>query len=64
MWGLYYWRDLNIYLLLFRALLENKNQPRLRHDNIGEVILSGNLSIFSHLAWPVPKNAMSGRYLA
>ena len=26
MWGIYCWRDLNIYLVLFWALLENKNQ--------------------------------------
>ena len=26
MWGLYYWRDINIYLVLFQVSIEKKNQ--------------------------------------
>jgi len=35
-----------------------------RHDDGGEVPLSGNLSIFSNLGRLTPKNAMRGRYLS
>ena len=35
-----------------------------RHDDGGEVPLSGNLSIFSNPGRPTPKNAVRGRYLS
>jgi len=35
-----------------------------RHDDGGEVPLSGNLSIFSNPGWPTPKNAVRGKYLS
>jgi len=35
-----------------------------RHDDGGEVPLSGNLSIFSNLGRPTPKNDVRGRYLS
>jgi len=34
-----------------------------RHDDGGEVPSNGNLSIFSNLGRPTPKNAVRGRYL-
>jgi len=35
-----------------------------RHDDGGEVPSSGNLSIFSNIGRPIPKNAVRGRYLS
>jgi hypothetical protein len=35
-----------------------------RHDDGGEVPSSGNLSIFSNLGRPTPKNAVRRRYLS
>jgi hypothetical protein len=35
-----------------------------QHDDGGEVHSSGNLSIFSNLGRPTPKNAVRGRYLS
>ena len=35
-----------------------------RHDDGGEVSSSGNLSIFSNLGRPIPKNVIRGRYLS
>jgi len=35
-----------------------------RHDDGGEVPLSGNLSIFSNPGRPTPKIAVRGRYLS
>jgi hypothetical protein len=35
-----------------------------RHDDGGEVSSSGNLSIFSNLGRPTPKNTIRGRYLS
>jgi len=34
-----------------------------QHDDGGEVHSSGNLSIFSNLGRPTPKNVVRGRYL-
>jgi hypothetical protein len=47
-----------------------KPQLRIRinhvpmHDDGGEVPLSENLSIFSHLELPILKNIVRGRYLS
>jgi len=30
---------------------------------MGEVPLSGNLLVFFHLGWPIPRNTIRGRYL-
>ena len=35
-----------------------------QHDDGGEVHSSGNLSIFSNLGRPTPKNVVRGRYLS
>jgi hypothetical protein len=64
MWGLYYWGDLNIYLVLFRVSFENENQPRSTHDGGGEMPSSGNLSILSNPGWPTSKNVVRERYLS
>jgi hypothetical protein len=47
----------------FEPHLRTKINRVPRHDDGGEVPSSGNLSIFSNLGRPTPKNVVRGRYL-
>jgi hypothetical protein len=47
----------------FEPHLRTRINHVLRYDDGGEVHSSGNLSIFSNLGRPTPKNVMRGRYL-
>jgi hypothetical protein len=58
-----FWRDFNIYLILFWTRYENKNQSLSKYDDCGELPSSGNLSIISHFVRPLLKNTISIRYL-
>jgi hypothetical protein len=46
----------------FEPHLRTKINRILKRDDSGEVPLSKNLSIFSHLGQPVPKNVTRERY--
>jgi hypothetical protein len=50
-------------LYYFESYLRTKMHRVLRHDDDGEVPLSENFLIFSHLGWSVPKNTLRRRYL-
>jgi len=63
MQALYCWRDLFI-LYHFEPQLRTRINRVLRHNSDGEVSSCGNLSIFSHPGWPVPKNIVKERYLS
>jgi len=48
----------------FEPHLRTRINRVLRHDDGNEVPSSGNLSIFSNIGRPTPKNAIRGRYLS
>jgi len=50
-------------LYYFEPHLRTRINHVPRHNDEGEVPSSGNLSIFSNLGWPTPKNVVRGRYL-
>jgi hypothetical protein len=47
----------------FDSHLKTRSNHILRNDGGGELLLSGNLSIFGHPRWPLLKNVLRGRYL-
>jgi hypothetical protein len=47
----------------FKPYLRTRINRVPRHDDDGEVPSSANLSIFSNLGRPTPKNVIRGRYL-
>jgi len=51
-------------LYYFEPHLRTRINHVPQHDDSGEVHSSGNLSIFSNLGRPTPKNAIKGRYLS
>jgi len=59
-WGfdmqdLYCWKISIFISCYFKSHLRTKINRISMHNDDGEVLLSGNLSVFSHLGWPVPK---------
>ena len=58
-------KEISIFITYyFKPHLRMRINRVPRHDDGGEVPYSGNLSIFSNLGRPTPKNALRGRYLS
>jgi hypothetical protein len=64
MWGLYCWGDLNIYLILFWALFENKNQSCSKAWWLWWSAFEWELAIFFNPSRPIPKNIVRERYFS
>ena len=57
--------DISTFILYYFELhLRIRINHVPRHDDGGEVPSSGNLSIFSNLGRPTPKNTVRGKYLS
>jgi hypothetical protein len=66
MWGLYSWRDLNIYLILFLASIKNKNQSYSKEWRWWVSAFKWELvNIFFYPRQPIPKkNVAREKYLS
>ena len=57
--------EISIFILYyFKSHLRTRINCIPKYDDSEEVLLNGNLSIFFYPGWPLPENAMRGRYLS